>query len=387
LGEEIFFDFRDGYYPDDFTIDNPLSSVIGGNDFGIKFNCSTLKFFYTNSTPYIASEWTIIGEKEIINMGKIKSILYSPLTSIFPNFWKNCLILIESETNHPRLVWGKHPTFEATDYRIYRAISNTSAPTKLNYILIDSTSSNVFEYFDEGIQLTDNQYVFYYVAAYNSLLNQNSELTNLVCTKEISNSRNATLLLETTTGINPHLYWGRHPTYSTTNYKVCRAISHVPNPRSITYNLIHTTTTAEEHSYLDEDLRLGDTDFVFYQVKAFDSNTNSTSESSNVVTTIAAMYKSSTEEIRNRIEYSLAQNQPNPFNPTTSIKYSLPEQQFVSLKIFDILGKEVATLVNEIKPAGNYEVNFDASNLSSGVYFYQLRAGNFTEMKKMILIK
>jgi len=99
------------------------------------------------------------------------------------------------------------------------------------------------------------------------------------------------------------------------------------------------------------------------------------------------MYKSSPAEIRNRTEYSLAQNQPNPFNPTTTIKYSLSEQQFVSLKIFDILGKEVATLVNENKPAGNYEVNFDASNLSSGVYFYQLRAGNFTEMKKMILIK
>jgi len=91
----------------------------------------------------------------------------------------------------------------------------------------------------------------------------------------------------------------------------------------------------------------------------------------------------------NRIitDFKLEQNYPNPFNPTTSIKYSLPEQEFISLKIFDILGKEVATLVNEIKPSGNYEVQFDASNLSSGVYFYQLRAGNFTETKKMLLAK
>jgi len=86
-------------------------------------------------------------------------------------------------------------------------------------------------------------------------------------------------------------------------------------------------------------------------------------------------------------EFVLLQNYPNPFNPTTSIKYSLPEQEFVSLKIFDILGNEVATLVNESKPAGNYEVQFDANNLSSGVYFYQLRAGNFTETKKLILMK
>jgi len=85
--------------------------------------------------------------------------------------------------------------------------------------------------------------------------------------------------------------------------------------------------------------------------------------------------------------FVLYQNYPNPFNPTTLIKYSLPEQQFVSLKIFDILGKEVATLVNENKPAGNYEVNFDAGNLSSGVYFYQLRASGFTETKKMLLMK
>ena len=86
-------------------------------------------------------------------------------------------------------------------------------------------------------------------------------------------------------------------------------------------------------------------------------------------------------------DYKLSQNFPNPFNPTTSIKYSLPEQQFVSVKVFDILGREVASLVNEIKPAGNYEVNFDASNLSSGVYFYQLRAGSFTATGKLILMK
>jgi len=86
-------------------------------------------------------------------------------------------------------------------------------------------------------------------------------------------------------------------------------------------------------------------------------------------------------------DYKLSQNFPKPFNPTTTIKYSLPEQQFVSLKIFDILGREVATLVNENKSAGNYEMNFDANNLSSGVYFYRLHAGSFIETKKMLLMK
>jgi hypothetical protein len=85
--------------------------------------------------------------------------------------------------------------------------------------------------------------------------------------------------------------------------------------------------------------------------------------------------------------YKLSQNYPNPFNPSTIINYQLPITNFVSLKVYDVLGNRVATLVNDEKPAGNYSVNFNASNLSSGIYFYQLKANNFIQTKKMILIK
>jgi hypothetical protein len=85
--------------------------------------------------------------------------------------------------------------------------------------------------------------------------------------------------------------------------------------------------------------------------------------------------------------YILMQNYPNPFNPSTSIEYSVPISQYVSLKVYDILGNQVAELVNERKDAGRYEVNFNASNLSSGVYFYKITAGNHIETKKMMLIK
>lgn len=85
--------------------------------------------------------------------------------------------------------------------------------------------------------------------------------------------------------------------------------------------------------------------------------------------------------------YSLSQNYPNPFNPSTSIKFTMPEGNNVKLVVFDILGREVATLVNEFRNSGTYNVNFDASALSSGVYFYRLEAGNFTETKRMLLVK
>jgi hypothetical protein len=87
------------------------------------------------------------------------------------------------------------------------------------------------------------------------------------------------------------------------------------------------------------------------------------------------------------VKYSLDQNFPNPFNPVTTIKFSIANSGVVTLKVFDILGREVATLLNEEKPAGNYEVEFNASELASGIYFYKLQSGNYVETKKMILMK
>jgi hypothetical protein len=85
--------------------------------------------------------------------------------------------------------------------------------------------------------------------------------------------------------------------------------------------------------------------------------------------------------------YDLSQNYPNPFNPSTKIKFSLPESGMVSLKIYDILGREVATLINEELPASYQTVDFNASNLSTGIYFYRINVNNYTSVKKMILIK
>jgi hypothetical protein len=90
---------------------------------------------------------------------------------------------------------------------------------------------------------------------------------------------------------------------------------------------------------------------------------------------------------KNPASYYLGQNFPNPFNPSTTINYSLAEHGLITIKVYNLIGKEMATLVNEEKPAGNYSVKFDGSSLSSGIYFYTMKAGDFTQTKKFILVK
>jgi hypothetical protein len=85
--------------------------------------------------------------------------------------------------------------------------------------------------------------------------------------------------------------------------------------------------------------------------------------------------------------FNLSSNYPNPFNPTTTISYQLPKSGWVTIKVYDILGNEVKTLVNENKSPGSYTVNFDAGRLSSGVYIYRIAAGEYTAARKMMLIK
>ena len=87
------------------------------------------------------------------------------------------------------------------------------------------------------------------------------------------------------------------------------------------------------------------------------------------------------------LDFSLSQNYPNPFNPSTTIKYQIRENGFVTLKVYNILGKEVATLVNQQQQSGRYEVNFNATNLASGVYLYRLRVNDYVDVKKMLLLK
>jgi len=123
----------------------------------------------------------------------------------------------------------------------------------------------------------------------------------------------------------------------------------------------------------------------FWKVKSYTSS--STYTFSNVMSFVVNIPTDVNSEKDTPFEFYLEQNFPNPLNPSTTIKYSIPKSSQVTLKIFNTLGEELETLVNEDKPVGTYEVNWNAANLPSGVYFYRLQAGDFVETKKMILIK
>jgi hypothetical protein len=142
-------------------------------------------------------------------------------------------------------------------------------------------------------------------------------------------------------------------------------------------------------------LAIGDTQEVViaFLIKKGTDNLNSITELRNYAAQIQHWYDNDfvTDVNENNIllpiEFSLSQNYPNPFNPGTTINYQLPLTSKVTLKIYDILGSEVAKLVNQEQSAGTYNIDFNASHLSSGVYFYQLKTGNYLQTKKMILLK
>lgn len=124
-----------------------------------------------------------------------------------------------------------------------------------------------------------------------------------------------------------------------------------------------------------------------------DVNSDTSSSGTVKIKSIEVIYVITTPptSVKNPVElpiaFALEQNYPNPFNPNTTIQYYIAKSEFVTLKVFDLLGREVATLVNEQKPPGTYQVKFDASKLSSGVYLYQLRAGAKVETKRMVLMR
>jgi len=154
-----------------------------------------------------------------------------------------------------------------------------------------------------------------------------------------------------------------------------------PNTEEAVYAEIDAITTA---LLVEGDSTLGKGTLAKYLIK---TGEDYLSKLDGILRKHFGIEKGETGEEQIPKEYTLYQNYPNPFNPATTIKYDLPNAGDISLIIYDILGRRVKTLVNERQQAGKYEVRFDASNLASGVYIYQLITEEYVNAKKMILLK
>ena len=174
-------------------------------------------------------------------------------------------------------------------------------------------------------------------------------------------------------------------------YKIYRGTAWMPNNLiavpNINYSYIgyvnHPTTT-----YTDEDYTIegGGNDKVFYKVTAVDT-TNLESTKSEYDSVRYNWIIQKRNDYEQELSYTLSDNYPNPFNPNTTINYSIPNFEFVELKVFDILGREIEQLVGNYQHPGNYTVTFNADELTSGIYIYRLKTNSFLSTKKMVLLK
>ncbi len=176
----------------------------------------------------------------------------------------------------------------------------------------------------------------------------------------------------TTSNGNPKISWKANTESDFNEYLIFRSETQA----NIDDLELYATTT--DTTFVDEN-SIGD---AYYYFVAKDIHENYSADSYIQFTHVGI-----DDETDIVTEFNLSQNYPNPFNPTTTISFSIPSDEFVSLKVYDILGNEITSLVNEHKSMGRYNAQFDASNLSSGIYLYQLQAGSFREIKKMMLIK
>jgi hypothetical protein len=185
----------------------------------------------------------------------------------------------------------------------------------------------------------------------------------------------------------PKLVWSPNPD-DPLNYEIYRAVTNEPSPPpgKFDYELL-TTVSNSTLSYIDYDFTLGGSSHkAYYYIQAkFTSPPHPTTVT---VNTYVLYYKEAVnKDDVSKIEYSLSQNYPNPFNSNTIIKYAIHTDSYVELKIFNIMGQEIQTLIEKYQTAGDHGVEFNAENLVSGIYYYRIRSNDFMQSRKLILIR
>ncbi len=256
-------------------------------------------------------------------------------------FYRGKVFFVEPMVTVAHLLTNPHDTLIIKQPQLY--LRRGYFPTKYN--ITHDAGNQIYNIVLQNFELRQETPLPVELASFSSIINKNAVTLKWITASEINNSR---------FDIERSLVNGQWSTVG-----------------SVRGN--GTTNSAMNYSFTDGNLNSG---LYNYRLKQIDFNGN-------------FEYFNLTNEINIGIpsDYELSQNYPNPFNPTTSINFDLPLDGNVSIKLFDMSGKEVATIVNEVKTAGYYSINFNASSLSSGVYFYSISANSFTATKKMMLLK
>ena len=265
------------------------------------------------------------------------------------------------------LLWGKEKNPSTTKFRIYRAIGDESTPFS-NFVWIKELNNTYDNYIDQAVTSAPENvvYAYYYVKALNGSIdlgNTNSSRypSNSTSPIEISIDWNNVLDLTTAENYSPRLVWAPYPSITVNNYIVYCAQSSVPLSNPALYASPIATLGANVFEFVAEcDVRLSGSTYFYYFVKG-KYGTQYTART-NIVNTQGAFFpkKIIRKETMPPVKFEVM-NFPNPFNPVTTIKYSLPEDGYTELKVYNIYGQLIETLVSGNKEAGSYSVRFPSS--------------------------
>jgi len=307
-------------------------------------------------------------------MGQYHADLYVKERSFGSTLWSSAILLqqfaavnnIVSATN----------TYDGKTHIIYEGPSSVAYR---NYNGSSWSSETTFgsSYLSPKISATSND-LFVVWGEYNDYLKFRQYDANPLTPNSFSGS---------VSNNHPRLDWNINNEADLNGYEVWRQFIYDPhNP--LAWTLIATTSN---NYYVDNDVYIGDgsSGQAVYKIRAKDAQTHYSSYTSTVSFDFQGLQKRGyliLQEDTSK-EYHLLANYPNPFNPSTTIEFQIPQEGFVSLRVYNTLGEEVATLVNKNLNVGNYSVNFIANDLPSGLYIYRLEANNFTSSKKMLLLR
>ncbi|MCJ7555015.1 MAG: T9SS type A sorting domain-containing protein [Ignavibacteriaceae bacterium] len=350
----------------------------------------------SESVPYV--QFPMVNQVKGIR----PHIIGNTLNVIYNNDWGGMtasgVLIGHSYRDLNSTQWTDNQNYLITDwynYEPYPHVSANTADSKIHLIYWDK-SNNQYSYRQLNGTTFSSHIAQVDISAQSSSLNSNSNdlylvhITNPLTPGNIKFRQYDTaplapenLAVTKSAANHPLLSWTKNNEADFQHYKIYKFVS-----SELGWQHYGTATANSfEDIYETYYLRGGSAYWVYYKVTAVDLHPYESQYSNQIGVKVMDNHIEKFNFGTTPAEYSLNQNYPNPFNPSTKISFSIKEDGLATLKVYDILGVEIVTLVNEHKSAGYYEVEFNASNLPSGMYVYKLQAGSYTDVKKMILAK